>query len=212
MTINLIDNHVLLTQVMKRLLLSQSDITEVKEYENGEAFLNDTNSLPDIIITDIQLSGVNGIKLLEQSWQKHKGKTRTIVLSAIDDIPTIRQCIYYGADAYLSKTSSTDELLQAIREVTAGNKYIGRSLRDGLLNSVNAGRRVITNLSSRENDVLQKVCSGYTIKEIASELKLSKHTVRYYYRNLLGKLSIKRTSDLIIFAIQNGLFISAAIH
>ena len=132
MTITLIDNHILLTQVMRHLLLNQPDITEVKEYENAEAFLNDTNPLPDIIITDIQMKGINGIKLLELYRKKHRSKTKTIVLSAINDTAVIRQCIHYGADAYLSKTISMDELLHAIHEVIGGNKYIEKSLRDNL--------------------------------------------------------------------------------
>jgi DNA-binding NarL/FixJ family response regulator len=137
MTINLIDNHILLTQAMKRLLLNQPHINEVREYENVETFLNDINPVPDIIITDIEMAGISGVKLLELYRKKHIGKTKTIVLSAINDVAIIRQCIYSGTDAYLSKASSMDELLYAIEEVAAGNKYIEKALRYSLLNPAN---------------------------------------------------------------------------
>ncbi|WP_157486823.1 response regulator transcription factor [Dyadobacter alkalitolerans] len=76
-----------------------------------------------------------------------------------------------------------------------------------MINSVLDDEQAVLHLSPRETETLQRICRGQTIKEIAFELSLSIHTVRYYYRSVMDKLKIRRTADLIVLAMQHGLYI-----
>jgi DNA-binding NarL/FixJ family response regulator len=132
---------------------------------------------------------------------------KVIILSTVADVQTIKHTIRRGANSFLSKSTTFQEFKESILQVSAGKQYIGRSIRDNLINSVFTDEQVVLHLSPREKEVLQKVCSGRTIKEIAYELKLSAHTVQYYHRSVMDKLKVKRTTDLIVYAMQHGLYI-----
>ena len=99
-------------------------------------------------------------------------------------------------------------LNESIFQVKSGQQYIAKAVRDSLINSVFVEDEPDIRLSPRENQVLQKVCSGQTIKEIAFELKLSAHTVQYYHRSVMEKLNVRRTTDLVVHAMQPGLYVS----
>ena len=208
MIIALVDDHPVLTESIRNLLLLQPGVGQVKTYNSASLFLAEKMiTPPDIIITDLMMPGVNGMKLIEDCKAEFKDKVKIIVLSSITDVQTIKQAIRVGANGFISKASAIDELIEAIHTVNEGKQYIATKLRESMLNSMFTEEQVVYHLSPREKDVLHKVCSGLTIKEIAYELKLSTHTVQYYHRCVLSKLKVKRTSDLIVFAMQHGLYI-----
>lgn len=209
MLVVLIDDHLMLTESVKNQLVIKEGITEVKTYSSGTAFVQDKNLIPpDVLITDLMMPGnVNGIEVIDFCKKTFKDKTKILVLTSITDVQTIRQTIRNGANGFLSKFSSVDELMEAIQSVLDGQQYIAKNLRDSLLNTVFTEDQVVYHLSPREKEVLRRVCSGCTIKEIAYDLKLSVHTVQYYHRSVLSKLKLKKTSDLIVFAMQNGMYI-----
>jgi two-component system invasion response regulator UvrY len=183
-------------------------VGQVKTYNNPTLFLADKIFVaPDILIVDLMMPEINGMKLIEICRSNFKDKVKIIVLSSITDVQTIKQAIRAGANGFLSKGSDIEELTEAILTVNEGKQYIASKLRNSMLDSMFVEEQVIYHLSPREKDVLNKVCSGQTIKEIAYDLKLSVHTVQYYHRCVLAKLKVKRTSDLIVFAMQNGLYI-----
>lgn len=109
-------------------------------------------------------------------------------------------------NGYLSKETSSDELADAILTIYHGETYIGESLRNSLVRSSLSEDKFVFNLSPREKEVLQHVCSGKTIKETAFDMDLSANTVQTYYKAILKKFNLNRTADLIVFAIQNGLY------
>ncbi len=208
MYIVIIDDHPLLTESVKNLLQQQPGITEVKTFNTADSFLSEKMiPFPDIIICDILMPGTNGLKLLETCQAQYGSKVKLIIMSSIIDVQTIKQTIRAGAKGYISKSSPIEELIEAIHEVSDGKQYISKNLRESMLNQMFTEEQVVYHLSPREKDVLHKVCSGLTIKEIAYDLKLSIHTVQYYHRTVMSKLKVKRTSDLIVFAMQNGLYI-----
>lgn len=210
MKISIIDDHQIITESLKKLLLQSTEINEVDTYPNADTFLNfiTAESLPDVIITDLLMPGTNGMELVEKIRETFKGaKVKMIILSSITDVQTIKQSLRTGADGFLSKNTSLDELMEAIFTVRDGKNYIGENLRKNLLDAVFTEEQVVYHLSPREKEVLHKVCSGFTIKEIAYDMNLSVHTVQYYHRNVMAKLKVKRTSDLIVFAMQSGLYI-----
>lgn len=209
MKITLIDDHILLSTSLKSLLNSNgfSDVNQFNKAEDFLSYVKFQSDFPDVIITDLVMPDMNGLQFLEKIQQQYKGKAKIIVLTSMTNVQTIKQVIRAGANGFLSKASTIEELIEAIQYIQTGKQYIERSLRESLLNTVFTEEQIVYHLSPREKKVLQKVCSGLTIKEIAYELNLSAHTVQYYHRNVLAKLKVKRTSDLIVFAMQNGLYI-----
>jgi len=210
MNISLIDDHQLITDSLRSLLSQDDRFQIVKTYKNATEFLDalhQRESLPDVLISDLVMPDINGLKLIDLLRCRYKqSEMKIIILSSIADVQTIRQCIRSGAQGFLSKDISLDELTKAILEVYGGAQYIGENLRTSLVKSVFIEEQVVYHLSPREKEVLQHVCSGQTIKEIAFNLNLSQHTVQYYHRNVMSKLKVKRTHDLIVYAMQHGLY------
>lgn len=211
MNITLVDEHLLLTDALQNLLLMIPEITQVDTFTNGKAFLNEKRaSPPDILVMDLMLNGLNGLELLDICRATLPSEMKVIVLSAITDVNTIKHTIKRGANSFLSKSTPFEEFKESIFQVSSGKQYIGKAVRDNLINSVFVEEEVVLHLSPREKEVLQKVCGGHTIKEIAYELKLSAHTVQYYHRSVMDKLKVRRTTDLIVYAMQHGLYMPEA--
>lgn len=211
MNISLVDEHLLLADALKNLLKLNPEIGDVDTYTDGKEFLNRRTACPpDILIMDLMINGLNGLELLDICRNTLPKEMKVIVLSTVTDVQTIKHTIRRGANSFLSKSTLFEELKEAISQVRLGRQYIGRAIRDNLINSVFHEEQVVLHLSPREKEVLQKVCAGNTIKEIAYELKLSAHTVQYYHRSVMDKLKVRRTTDLIVYAMQHGLYIPEA--
>jgi DNA-binding NarL/FixJ family response regulator len=207
MKIALIDDHPMLTEPIKNMLLQENSVSEVRTYTSALKFLTEVALFaPDVVVTDLMMVDINGMDLIEKCRAEMK-ETKIVVLTSITDVQIIRQAIRKGANGFLSKASSVEELIDGIHEIYAGKQYIAKNLQENLVHTIFTEEQVIYHLSPREKDVLQKVCSGLTIKEIAYDLNLSAHTVQYYHRSVMSKLKVKRTADLIVFAMQNGLYI-----
>jgi DNA-binding NarL/FixJ family response regulator len=207
MKIALIDDHRLLTEAIRNTLIDHKQVREVVVYNSAEQFLETAKASDyDIMVLDLMMPGMDGMQLLEICKEDNPA-IRTIILSSVTDVQTIKQAIRKGASGFLSKTAPLDELLAAINAVSNAEQYIGDSLKKSLLNTMFVEEQTVYHFSPREKDVLQLVCSGLTIKEIAYELDLSVHTVQYYHRNVMKKLNLHRTADLIVFAMQHGLYI-----
>lgn len=211
MKIVLVDEHLLLADALQTLLKLIPEVKEVDAYTDGKDFLMERSATPpDILIMDLGLSGLNGLELLDVCRSTLPREMKVIVLSTVTDVQTIKHTIRRGANSFLSKSTPYEEFKESIFQVRQGKQYIGKTIRDSLINSVFTEEEVVMHLSPREKEVLQKVCGGHTIKEIAYELKLSAHTVQYYHRSVMDKLKVRRTPDLIVYAMQHGLYIPEA--
>lgn len=209
MNLVLIDDHQLIRESLQQLIQKQDSSIEITLYADAAMFLADVqnHSLPDVLITDLLMPGINGIKLIEICNTLYKNSAmKIIVLSSVMDVQTIRQCFESGAHAFLSKDISFKELRYAISQVTDNKRYVGENMQNMFIEGILSEHKNPMPLSQREKEVLQKVCSGQTIREIASDLDLSIHTVQYYHRQVLAKLKVKRTPDLIVYAMQHGLY------
>ena len=207
MIVALVDDHSVLTESIKNVLLLEPDIDKVLTYQSADLFMSEKMpDFPDVLITDLMMPGTNGLKFVGLLRKDHKD-LKIIILSSINEVQTIKQLIRAGANGYLSKNLPLSELIEAVFEVSEGKQYISKDLRESMLNTMFTEEAVVYHLSNREKEVLQKVCSGLTLKEIAYDLHLSVNTVKYYHQSVLVKLKVKRTADLIVFAMQNGLYI-----
>ena len=208
MKIALVDENLLLIDALRGLLLLMPEFSEVNTYTSGDDFLSEALiTPPEMLIMDLETTANEGHELLELSQKRLPENLKIIVFSEISDIQNIKLTIKRGVHGILSQQTTFEELKECITTVKAGNQYIGNSLKNSLIHSVFTNDSAALHLSPRENEVLQRVCGGNTIKEIAYDLKLSVHTVQYYHRSVMDKLKVKRTTDLIVYAIQHKLFI-----
>ncbi|BAV07899.1 DNA-binding response regulator, LuxR family [Filimonas lacunae] len=194
----------MLTDLLQSILTSDASITEMRTFNKAEDFLH-TGWQPDIIVTDILMPGLSGMELLEIVKEKNY-TSKVLILSGITDVQTIKQAIRSGAAGYLSKNTSLEELTAAIAAIHNCEQYISNKLRNSLLNTVFTEEQVVFHLSPREKDVLELICSGHTVKEAAYKLNLSAHTVHSYHKSIMKKFKVNRTADLIVFAMQKGLY------
>ncbi|GAB2816839.1 response regulator transcription factor [Ferruginibacter profundus] len=208
MTIALIDDHSLFVQSLK-ILLAKHGYNDVAIYTEMKVFLEeDLPEIPDIVVVELMMEGVNGMDFIDMCRNRYgNDKPKIIVLSTFSDMQLVKRAIRSGASSYLTKSISFDEFLEAINAVFNGKQFIATGLKESLLNSIFIVEKANFHLTPREKEVLNMVCRGNTIKQIAIQLKLSVHTAQYYHRRVMGKFKVKRTADLIVMAMKNGFFI-----
>lgn len=213
----LVEDHLVVRNGIKLLLDTQENVQVIAEANNGQeaiAYL-EQNIIPDIIITDINMPGMDGIQLTEQLVERYPG-IKVIILSMLNNTQNVTQAFEKGAKGYLVKNVSYDELLFAINHISNGGRYLCEELAMLLLDRVmvqSAGFANYENdkptndveLSERELEVLQLISEGHTNVEIADKLFLSKRTVEGHRQNLIEKAGVKNSASLIKYAVINRL-------
>lgn len=209
MNICIVDDHLLFAQSLK-LLLDKVPDAQIRIYTNPTDFLNQnfTEWQPDLAIIDVLMPGITGIELMEQAKSRLEGKAQFLLLTALSDIPTLKNAIRRGASGYLTKDISEEELMEAIRSIQQGEgPYIQKSMKDKLIAHMFSNEEeVVTHLSKKEKQVLNSICNGRIPKEIASEMQLSINTINQYIKSLKRKFKVNRTTDIALFAVKNGLY------
>lgn len=196
-----------------RAILKQSDeFKVVGEAENGaDAVQVCKRLLPDIVLMDIGLPGLNGIEATAEVL-RHCPETRVIVLSMFDDEHSVVSAIRSGARAFVVKKASDGDLLDALRTVAKGGSYLSPQVSDRLLSRIQRGdleskptSSALEGLSPRELQVLRLVADGKTSKEIAVMLDLGLQTVRSYRKTMMKKLGVNNVAGLTQLALAAGL-------
>lgn len=205
----LIEDHKLMAESVRNLIKREIEGAELRIFHSGAAFIEENHTkCPDVVITDLMLpGGVTGIQVLDHCREIFGDKVKLLVLSSMNNAQTVRHTIRCGVNGYISKSAPIKELIDAVNTVMKGNQYISTNFRDDLINTIFLEDHDLYHLSPKERIVLQKVCNGYTVKEIATGLKISQHTAQYYHRSILSKFKVRRTSELIVIAMQKGLYI-----
>src|SRR5271157_1531016 len=203
----LCDDHPILREGLKKILLQQSDIKVVEEAGSGAEMLEKIGaSRFDVIILDITLPDMNGLDVLK-SLQARGEKAGVLVLSMHPEEQYATRALKAGAAGYLQKESAPAELVNAVRKIARGGKYVTASLGEKLALELQgtAGKAPHELLSDREYQVLCLLASGRGIKEIASELGVSAPTVATYRARVMTKLELTSTVDLVRFALAHKL-------
>lgn len=201
------DDHDIIRQGLKRIISFEEDMDIVCEAENGEKALKVLSEKDiDIVLLDCNMPIMNGIQVLEKI--KEKGDIiKVIMLTVENDRKTITEAINIGADGYVLKESAGTEIVNAIRIVNKGEKYIDKSLVSILFSDIKIKNRkevsVLDNLSKRECEVLIKISKGLSNKEIGEQLYLSEKTIKNYATNIFRKINVKDRVQATIFAIEN---------
>jgi DNA-binding NarL/FixJ family response regulator len=207
-SIYLADDHQVLRDGLKLLVANEPRFEVIGEAADGRTAVRDIARLqPRIAILDIAMPEVNGVEATRQ-LAGICPSVHVIVLSMYSSHEHVAQAMRAGARGYLLKESAGAELLDAMREVALGRRYVSRALAnfagvDG--NALDHGKSPIESLSPREREILQKVVEGKSSAEIGRALSLSPKTVETYRSRLTQKLGVRDVPGLVRFAIQHGL-------
>lgn len=209
-TIILADDHVILRQGLRTLLEQEADFQVVAETGDGlEALGLVDRHRPDVLIVDMVMPGLSGLDVI-RSVTERRQQTRMIVLSMHGNEAYVVEALHLGASGYLLKESSASELIQAVREVVAGRRYLTSSLAERALDAyvtsvAQSSAHPYELLTERERQVLQLAAEGLANAQIAERLSIGVRTVETHRANLMSKLSLKSHSELIRFVMQRGL-------
>ena len=211
----LADDHGVVREGLRALLTSRADCEVIGEASTGREAVRLCKSLePDIAVLDIAMPELNGIEAAEQI-HTCKASIGIIVLSMYSSSEHIYRAMKAGAAGYLLTESAATELIDAVREVRFGRRYISSSIEkkvtDGFLHPETSKhvRTPLERLSARERQVLQLVAEGRSSAEIASSLYLSAKTVDTYRSRLMKKLDLPDIAALVRFAVQHGIVSSS---
>ena len=201
------DAHLLVREGIKRILENSSNIVIVGEAQNDFEMLTKLSTMDcDLVLLDISISDGNGFAAL-QELKRRRPELPVLVLSVYPEGYQAVQAIRSGADGYLTKEKTSDELLKAIQKISLGKRYISLSLAEKLTFDLGSAIKnpVKDTLSDREFQVMYMIASGKTVTEIAEKLSLSIHTVSTYRSRLLEKMKMKSDAEVIYYAIKEGL-------
>ncbi len=202
------DDHSIVRAGLRRIVEESGDMEVIAEAADGKgALLQVQKELPDVAVIDISMPGLDG---LEVTAQLHAGypKLPVIILTMHEEEQYVIRAIEAGAMGYITKRSAPEQLVNAIRRVHAGNRYLSAEATDLLALRVargSQGQSPLDSLSTRELQVLRRLAMGHTNREIASAYGISIKTVDTYRFRLLKKLNLRNNAELSRFAIQNRL-------
>jgi len=201
------DDHPIVRAGMKQIISEASDMMVADEASDGHTLLSKIKKENfDVVILDITMPHMDGLDVLKQ-LKIEKPKLPVIILSIHPEDQYALRVLKAGASAYVTKTSAPDELINAIRKVFRGGKYISPSIAEKLAFQLDANFEEMPHeaLSDREYQVLCTLASGKTVTEIADELSLSAKTISTYRSRILEKMDMKNNAELIHYAVQNKL-------
>ena len=196
------EDHTLVRQSLVKLLSGEPDIEVVGETGRGdEAQLMIERLSPDVALLDIEMPGATGLEVAAALEDHAAG---IVLLTMHDDAATVRRATDVGAEGYLSKTASTDEVLTAVRSVASGGSYLSPEIAAKVMRL--AGREGDgTNLTEREREILELLSAGNRVAEIAAELFLSTKTVKNHLTNVYAKLEVQTAAQAVAEAYRRGL-------
>lgn len=210
MNLIIVDDHQMFLDGLVSVLNAETDYNVVFTAADGQAAVDYLGANPeasiDLVITDVNMPGVNGVQLNDHLKQR-SGDTKTLAVSMRQDGATIHALAEGGVDGYVPKDAEKEELLRAIRTVLRGERYFSEAVKRTYSESIfgSKGPAPEARLTKRERDVLRLIAGERTTQEIADELFLSKHTVEGYRKNLIAKLGVRNVAGLVKEAIRRGL-------
>lgn len=208
----IIDDQALVRTGLRHILDQSSEITKVTEVASGEAALSSCRTnRPDVILLSINLPGLTGFEITRKLMRSHPA-AKIIVLAVHAKPPYPTRLMDAGASGYLTRDCEADELIQAIKVVLGGQRYIGSEAAKQLALSMltgSASESPFEDLSAREMEVMLKITDGRRIPDIASLMCLSPKTVSTYKYRILGKLGARSEVEMVRMAMRYGLLESA---
>ncbi len=209
-TIVLADDHHVVRQGLRALLEAQPDFQLVGEAGDGLEAVQLTERLrPDVLVIDLMMPSLNGLEATRQVSQRSP-HTRVVILSMHSNEAYVLEALRNGAAGYVLKGSSAADLVQAVREVVAGRRYLSSPLSERAIEAYIQKATDVTldpyeMLTNREREVLHLAAEGHTNAEIADQLSISPRTAETHRANLMHKLGLHTHTDLIRYALRRGI-------
>ncbi|HEY3252124.1 MAG TPA: response regulator transcription factor [Ignavibacteria bacterium] len=209
----IVDDHEVVRDGLRNILLSLDNISIAGEAGNGEDAIKMYNTVkPDLVIMDISMPGMNGIEATRIIKEKDP-EAKILILTMHDNQEYLNQIIRSGAKGFILKNTDKEELLEAVRTVASGENFFSKDISKLIIdNYIRSAKETEKNdgfkevpLTKREIEILKLIASGYSNQEIANILYISYNTVDTHRKNIMHKLSIKNTAGLVRYAIEKGL-------
>ena len=204
MNILIADDHPVVRQGLRQMLDQEEDFHVVGEARNGGEALDLSRSVEwDVAVLDYNMPDSTGLDLVKELHRKYPQRPVLILSMYPEDRHAVR-VLKAGAAGYLTKETAPEELVRAIRKVAGGGKYVTTALGEKLAQELEEQREgpVHESLSDREYQILWRIASGRTGREIARELTLSPNTVSTYRNRILRKMKMKSNAELMRYAVK----------
>lgn len=203
----LADDHAVVRAGLARLLEEQPDIRVVGEAADGDATLRLAREVPaDVLLLDVRMPGPGFLETLRHVRARAPA-LRVLVLSVQPEDHFAVRALRAGAAGYLSKERSSEELVQAVRRVHGGQRYLTSAVAERLADRLGTDgvRPPHEDLSDREHEIFVRIAMGQAVSDIAADLSLSPKTVSTYRARVLSKLGLKTNADLARYAVEHDL-------
>jgi DNA-binding NarL/FixJ family response regulator len=200
-----VDDHLLVREGLKLLLGSESDLQVIGEAASLTELLQSPSlGEADVVLLDVTFPGDDGIQML-RAIRARRPQLKVVVLTMHRDAETVRQALAAGAAGYLVKGAGSRDLVEAIRAVQRGERYLHSSIAAAVVDDSIRWHRAGSGLSAREREILSLVGAGHPPATVAAMLGISIHTFRRHIANLSQKLGLKGINALTRYAMQHGL-------
>jgi two-component system, NarL family, nitrate/nitrite response regulator NarL len=214
------DDHPIVRDGLKKLLLLEDDFEIVGEAADGREVLDKVQELdPDVLLLDLRMPNLDGLSALQALQQSNK-RTRVIVLTASEDKNEFVQAMKLGCSGIVLKQTAPDLIVKSIRKVNAGEIWLDSHTTAAVMRQFQTGQessgsgqpggkgRERSPLSSREREIVALVAQGYKNKEMAEKMFISEQTVKNHLHNIFDKLGVSDRLELALYAIHKGLHLT----
>lgn len=202
------DDHSMIREGLKQLLELDGDIQVIGEAGNGEECLDIINKLnPDVVLLDINMPVMNGLKMLEVLRNSNNRNQRVLILTIHNEVEYLMKAADIGVEGYVLKDADSSVLKKAIYKVHSGEKYIDFTMVPLLNEKIAQEKEMIEDekLTRREIEVLKLLAEGLFNKEIAYKLSISEKTVKNHVSNIFKKIGVFDRTQAAVYAIKNNI-------
>lgn len=203
----IVDDHAVVRKGLKQIIEEAPDLYVCDEASSGNELLEKVREkVYDVVLLDISMPGKDGLDTLKD-LKVEKPELPVLIFTVYPEEQYALRVLKAGAAGYINKECNPEELIEAIRKVSIGRKYISPDLAEILASNLDSGNQTMLHesLSDREFQVMCLIASGKTIKEIGKELNLSINTISTYRIRILEKMSMKSNAELTFYAVKNHL-------
>ena len=210
----LVDDQHLFREGIKSLLKAHEEVQVVAEAADGQTALNKVETeAPDVVLLDLNMPGMDGMEACRR-LKECSPSTRIVILTVSKELSSIMEAMKAGASGYLTKDTPSEKVVETVIRVFQEGNLLEPLLADRLLeefvtfsakNEENPEAGMFASLSPREKEILKLVAEGMPNKLIASDLKISEHTVRNHISNIFQKLQVNNRTEATVLAMKQGL-------